>query len=76
MTRSDFKVALEDILSVPRGSLKDTDTRDTVPGWSSIVDVQILAYVAGETGLEADVQLLSAESVGDLMQVVESSLGT
>lgn len=73
MTRVEFRSALEDILSIPRGTLRDQDTRDSVPGWSSIVDVQILVFISAETGLEADVQLLSAESVGDLLKVLEDS---
>jgi acyl carrier protein len=71
MTRDAFKAALEDILGVPRGMLQDTDTRERVEGWSSIVDVQILAYITSEFGLEPDVDMLEAESVGDLLNVLE-----
>jgi len=71
MTRSAFKTVLEDILGAPRGALKDTDTRETVAGWSSIADVQILTYIANEFGIEADLSLLEAESIGDLMRVLE-----
>jgi len=70
MTRIAFTSALEDILSVPHGSLQHTDTRDTVPGWSSIVDVQILSYISSEFGLDPDMALLEAESIGDLLQVL------
>lgn len=71
MTRSGFKNALEDLLAVPRGALRETDTRETVPGWSSIVDVQILAFIASQFGLEPDVQLLAVESVGELLRLLE-----
>ncbi len=71
MTRSAFKAALEDILSVPRGSLRDADTRETVAAWSSIADVQILTYISNEFGVEPDVDLLEAESIGDLLRALE-----
>jgi acyl carrier protein len=70
-TRAQFTSALEDILSVPRGQLQETDTRDTVPGWSSIVDVQILAYISSEFGVEPDAELLAADSIGDLIRTLE-----
>ena len=72
MTRSGFKAALEEILAVPVGSLQDSDTRDTIETWSSIADVQILTSITSEFGLEADVELLEAETVGDLLGVLAS----
>jgi acyl carrier protein len=63
-------MALEDILSAPRGSLKESDTRDTVHGWSSIVDVQILAFLSSELGVESDPDLLTIETVGDLLDAL------
>lgn len=71
MTRSGFKAVLEDILAVPRGSLTDADSRDTVEGWSSIADVQILTSITSEFGLEPEADLLEAETVGDLLDVLE-----
>ena len=71
MTRSAFKTVLEDILAVPRGTLRDNDTRETVTGWSSLADVQILTYISNEFGIEADLSLLEADSIGELMRVLE-----
>ena len=71
MTRSAFKTVLEDILAVPRGTLRDNDTRETVAGWSSLADVQILTYISNEFGIEADLSLLEADSIGELMRVLE-----
>jgi hypothetical protein len=72
MTRSAFKLALEEILAAPRGSLKDSDSRETVATWSSLADVQILTSISSEFGLEPDAQLLEAETVGELLQILDS----
>jgi acyl carrier protein len=72
MTRSAFKIALEEILAAPPGSLKDSDSRETVETWSSIADVQILTSISSEFGLEPDAQLLEAETVGDLLEILDS----
>jgi acyl carrier protein len=72
MTRSGFKAALEEILQMPRSSLKESDSRETVAGWSSIADVQILTTITSEFGLEPDVTLLEAETVGDLLDALET----
>jgi acyl carrier protein len=72
MTRSGFKAALEEILEMPRGSLQDSDSRETVGSWSSIADVQILTTITSEFGLEPDVALLEAETVGDLLDALET----
>ena len=72
MTRSGFKDALEEILQVPRGSLQDTDSRDTVTGWTSIADVQILTTITSEFGMEPDMELLEAETIGALLDALEA----
>ena len=72
MTRSAFKTALEEILEIPRGSLKESDSRETVASWSSIADVQILTTITSEFGLEPDMALLEAETVSDLLDALET----
>jgi acyl carrier protein len=72
MTRSAFKIALEEILAALPGSLKDSDSRETVATWSSIADVQILTSISSEFGLEPDAQLLEAETVGELLEILDS----
>ena len=52
MTRQSFRSVLEEILSVPPGELKDTDTRNTLKDWSSLVDVQIMTVIGSELKLE------------------------
>jgi hypothetical protein len=72
MTRSGFKLALEEILQMPRGSLQESDSRETVAAWSSIADVQILTTITSEFGLEPDVALLEAETVLDLLDALDT----
>jgi acyl carrier protein len=72
MTRSSFYAVLEDILQVPHGSLKEGDSRATVATWSSLADVQILTVVSSEFGLEPDGELIEAETVGDLIRLLEA----
>ena len=71
MTRSGFKTVLEDILAVPRGSLTDADSRDTVEAWSSLADAQILTSITSEFGLEPEAELLEAETIGDLLNILD-----
>ena len=63
---------LEEIFDVPAGSLKKTDTRDTIEAWTSLADVQILSTITSECGIEPDEDLLNAETVGDLLAVLEA----
>jgi hypothetical protein len=62
---------LEEILSVPPGSLQDSDTRETVEGWSSLVDVQLMTVMGSELALDEDPELVSFESVGELLDELE-----
>jgi hypothetical protein len=72
MTRSAFKTALEEILQMPRGTLQESDSRETVASWSSIADVQILTTITSEFGLEPDMALLEAETVSDLLDALDT----
>ena len=70
MTKNEFRATLEDLLEIPRGSLRDEDTRETVKMWSSLVDVQIMFLLESELELE-DPEMLSYDSVGDLIVALE-----
>lgn len=72
MTRSGFKAALEEILQAPPGSLRDTDSRATIEAWSSLADVQILTSITSDFGVEPDVELLEAETIGALLDILEA----
>lgn len=69
MTRSAFKTLLEEILRVPPGSLAESDTRETVENWSSLVDVEIMTIIGSELGVDAE--LLEYETVGELLDLLE-----
>jgi acyl carrier protein len=70
MTKDQFRAALEDLLVVPRGALRDDDSRETVKGWSSLADVQIMILLETELGIE-DSETLEYERVGDLVAALE-----
>lgn len=67
-----MRTAVEDILGIPRGTLKDSDSRSTIEGWSSLADVQIVAFISSEGGIEPDSELMEAEKFGDLVSVLEA----
>jgi len=71
MTREAFIATLEETLGVERRGLRATDTRDTIPGWSSLTDVTILTIIFSELGIEAEDELLDYKSVGDLLQILD-----
>lgn len=71
MTRDAFRTVIEEILAAPPGSLRDSDTRETVSDWSSLADVQIMTVIASELRLEQDPELLSYESVGELLDELD-----
>jgi acyl carrier protein len=71
MTRAAFRSMLAEILSVPSGSLQDSDTRETVKDWSSLVDVQIMTVIGSELALDEDPELMSFDSVGELLDELE-----
>jgi acyl carrier protein len=71
MTKAAFRNVLEEILDVPPGSLSDADTRETIKGWSSLTDVQILAAIWSELGVDAEPDAFVFESVGELMSLLD-----
>jgi acyl carrier protein len=70
MTRDAFLAALEEILGKAPGTLDTGDTRESVPGWSSLTDVNILTVIFSELGIEAEEDLLDYKSVGDLLDIL------
>jgi acyl carrier protein len=72
MTRSAFIAAVEEILGLPKRSLREQDDRTTILQWTSLADVQIFALVTDTFGIDADEELIQAESVRDLLRILES----
>lgn len=62
---------MEEILGLPAGALKDSDTRDTIESWSSVADVQIISGMTADCGIEPDAEIMEAESVGDLLAALD-----
>ena len=71
MTRAAFRSMLEEIFAVPPGSLQESDTRETVADWSSLVDVQIMTVIGSDLALDEDPELMSFDSVGELLDELE-----
>ena len=71
MTKVAFRTLIEEVLNVPPGTLTDADSRNSVEDWSSLVDVQILAMIASELGVQPDQQLQEYDTVGDLLDLLE-----
>ena len=72
MTRSGFLRAVEEILGLPARGLRDDDSRETVPQWTSLADVQIFSLIASEFGIEPDSELIEADTVGDMLRALDS----
>jgi len=62
---------MEEMLGVPIRTLRDEDSRETVAKWTSLADVQIFSLITGEFGIEPDGELIEAETVGDLLLVLQ-----
>ena len=72
MTKLEFQSAAEDLFKIPRGSLKPGDSRDTVKGWESFVDADLLNLIEKEFGIEAESEITEQETFGDLVELLES----
>lgn len=73
MTRSGFLRAMEEIMGVAARTLRESDSRDTIAEWTSLADVQIFSLITSELGIEANNELIEAETVGDMLRVLQSS---
>jgi acyl carrier protein len=60
------------MFKIPRGSLKPTDSRDTIEGWQSFVDVDLLSLIENQFGIQAESEIVEQETFGDLVQFLES----
>jgi len=72
MTRTEFQGAVEDILKVPRGSLKPSDSRETIEAWSSFADVEIVEVIEQKLGIEPEADLMEADTFGDLLRQLDA----
>lgn len=72
MNKPAFKEAVEDILGVSRGSLKDSDSRDTISSWSSLVDVKLVTFISSELNVQVGSEIMEAETFADLVRELEA----
>jgi hypothetical protein len=72
MTRSGFMIGLEEILGIPKRTLRQEDDRMSVPQWTSLADVKVFSFICSEFGIEADDELIEAATVGDLLRILEN----
>lgn len=72
MTRTDFLRALEEILGLNRRTLREEDSRDTINQWTSLADVQIFSLIETEFAIEPNDELITAETVGDLLRILQN----
>jgi acyl carrier protein len=63
---------MAEILGVAARTLREEDTRHTVAQWTSLADVQIFSLITSEFGIEPDDEMIEAETVGDLLMVLQS----
>jgi len=72
MTRTSFLRAVEEILGLNRQALREEDSRDTINQWTSLADVQIFSLIETEFGIEPNDELITAETVGDLVRILRN----
>ena len=72
MSRTSFVSALEEILGLERRTLREDSSRDSLEEWTSLADVQIFSLIESEFGVEPSEELLSAETVGDLLRILQN----
>ncbi len=71
MTRTDFVRALEEIFGLERRTLREDSSRETIEEWTSLADVQIFSLIESEFGIEPNEELISAETVGGLLRILQ-----
>lgn len=72
MKRPAFLRAMEELLGVPPRTLREDHSRESIAEWTSLADVQIFALISSEFGIEVDSEIIEAETVGDLLRVLQS----
>jgi acyl carrier protein len=63
---------MQETLGVATRSLREEDSRQTLAQWTSLADVRIFSLITSEFGIEPDDELFEAETVGDLLRVLQS----
>jgi len=71
MTRTEFVRALEEIFGLERRALREESSRESIEEWTSLADVQVFSLIESEFGIEPTEELIGAETIGDLLRVLQ-----
>jgi acyl carrier protein len=63
---------MEETIGVATRTLREEDSRSTLAQWTSLADVRIFSLITSEFGIEPNDELIEAETVGDLLRVLQS----
>jgi acyl carrier protein len=73
MTRNGFHELIADLLGVSASQLPDITEKESVESWSSLVDVQIATAIQTELGAEPTPEMLEADTLGGLLNLLEAA---
>ena len=72
MTRTDFLLAIDDLLELPAGTLKGTEQLENLESWNSMAMIGYIALVDSETGTQiSPQQIRQCTSVDDLIRLAK-----
>jgi len=65
-----------DILEVPPSSITPTSSPDTLAGWDSVRQMNLILGIEGELGLEfTEAEIESATDVPSILKLLDAKLG-
>lgn len=72
MTRTEFLKELDAILELPEGSLKGTETLESLENWNSLAMVDFIALADNNNGVKLSArQIGQSETVADLLKLAK-----
>lgn len=75
MTKAEFILLLDELMELPRGTLKGAEMLGSLSQWDSLASVGFIALVDRHLGMAADPgKIAAAETVDDLLALVKDKL--
>jgi len=75
MTTQEFFTLIETIVELPPGAIVGNELLSTLKGWDSLAAIGFMAAVNKKVGIIiAPKDLVAAQTVGDLLKLVESEI--
>jgi len=75
MTKQDFYTLIETIVELPPGTIFGSESLSALEGWDSLAAIGFMAAVNKSAGIIiAPKDLVAAQTVGDLLKLVESEV--